>query len=222
MWYYKLKRISTHPPSRGSRFSRVPSRCVKCAKFTFFGAFLTCKVSEAAVEKKFDPGAVRSSQTRYPTSPAWWCGGSVAGVAFFSSPRHKFFGAAYASRSFGAVRGVIIPEKKRFISAWEGQEDMLTEEKGDTGGPGSVSVESAVITLETRAAESLWASPCLHITTPPTFSKETRSWLDWCLTEKKRKWLHKVSQCSLTKINCRSAYCTHWLHNCILKHCYYQ
>lgn len=32
---------------------------------------------------------------------------------------------------------------------------MLTEEKGDTGGPGSVSVESAVITLETRAAESL-------------------------------------------------------------------
>lgn len=104
------------------------------------------------------------------------------------SPRHNFF-SRYTSRRFGAERGLIISYKNCFILAGCSRK-RVDGEKWD-GGPGCVSVKSAVITVERGAAEWLCTSPCLQWTTPPTFSKETRSCLLWCLTEKKNKrtWL---------------------------------
>lgn len=92
------------------------------------------------------------------------------------SPRHNFFlqlhlpGLRDWSRTHYSWKELLYFRD-------EGEDCTLPAERWQ-GGPGSVPVRSAVNASDyTGAAASLCASPCLHTTTPPTFFKETRSWL---------------------------------------------
>jgi len=126
----------------------------------------------------------RQTKRKKKTSSAWWCGG---GATFFFFSFLFFFlrDSTFAAATFPAASGSLFLENTAFFSLRVKASTTCWQRESDPVVPAAPCRSDQLSSHEDAGSGSRCAPPCLHTTAPPTFYRETRSWPDWCLTEKK-------------------------------------